>query len=226
MISFEEQASRGRHPAGTAHTCNLCAAQIALRPTAEVLAEWPDADRILTDIELRRARAFHTQQDQDDFLAAHLLARHCVSQLTGVAVVTISQRCAECGGDHGRPAVWGYPEVTVSWSHTRGYVGAVAAFDPVGIDLESVNELPDDLTSRAHRGTTPIEAVRILAAPDPARAYLRTWVAKEALTKVGVLAAGNYSRVDVRGGTYCGYDLTVTEHEQLVVGLARRSVPL
>ena len=225
MITVEEQASRGRHPAGSVHVCALCSAQMAVLPTAEVLAAWPDPNGMLTDIELRRARAFRTQQEHDDFVAAHLLARRCVSQLTGEPVVTIVQRCAECGGHHGRPAVLGYPEVTVSWSHARGSVGAVAALDPVGIDVESVDELPDSMTFRVHRGTTPLEAARVLAAPDPRRAYLRTWVAKEALTKIGVLSVGSYSRVDVRSGTYAGYDLTITEQDQLVVGLARRPLP-
>jgi 4'-phosphopantetheinyl transferase len=196
--------------------------QMAVLPTAAVLAGWPAPALVLTDAEQDRARAFHDQADHDDFVAAHLLARRCVSRLTGVAEVTLVQTCAECGGTHGKPSAVGLPQVSVSWSHSRGHVAAVAAYDEVGIDVEA-GRRPRDVTALVRRTASPTEAARILADRDPDRAYLHMWVAKEALVKVGAVSIGGFRHIDVHAGSYAGFDLTVTETDGVVVGLARQA---
>lgn len=187
--------------------------------SADVLARWPDPWSAVSPVERDRAQAFHGADDARDFLAAHLLARECVRMLTGVASVLIEQRCAECGGPHGKPSVPDLPDVHVSWSHSHGHVGAVAAAVPVGVDVEARSR-PHDIERLVRRTATTDEGAAILADTDPDGAYLRMWVAKEALVKVGAITLGAFGRTDVRGGSYGDFALAVTEPDGLVVGVA------
>lgn len=189
---------------------------------AHVLARWPDPWAAVTAVERDRAQAFHGADDARDFLAAHLLARECVSALTGESSVVLEQRCAECGGPHGKPYVPAAPGVRVSWSHSHGYVGAVAARVPVGIDVEARSR-PHDVERLVRRTATAEEATQILADDDAQGAYLRMWVVKEALVKVGAITIASFGRTDVRSGSYGGFALTVSEPEGLVVGLAAQT---
>jgi 4'-phosphopantetheinyl transferase len=189
--------------------------------TSRVLARWPDPWSAVSPVERDRAQAFHGADDARDFLAAHLLARECVTALTGVDPVLLEQRCAECGGPHGKPFVPALPDVHVSWSHSHGHVGAVAAHVPVGIDVEA-RARSHDVDRLVRRTATTEEAVDILADSDPDVAYLRMWVVKEALVKVGAITLGTFGRTDVRRGSYDAFGLTVTELEGVVVGIAVR----
>lgn len=174
----------------------------------------------LTPGERRRAAAFHDPVDAADFVAAHLLARTAISRLTGAADIQLAQRCPTCGSpEHGKPYVTGLPSVTVSWSHTRGQVAAVAAYAPVGVDVETRTRR-HDVPRLLRRTATPAEAAAIVAAADPALAYLRMWVAKEALVKVGALLVADFRRADVRGGRYAGFALTVSETPDVVLGVS------
>lgn len=196
--------------------------EVRVAPSAEVLARHPDPRDVLTRSERERAGAFHDAADADDFTAAHLLARECVSALTGVASAVLEQHCTTCGGPHGKPCVRGLPDVHVSWSHSRGHVAAVAAHAPVGIDVEARTR-PHDVARLVRRTATSAEAEQILRDPDPDAAYLRMWVAKEALVKVGAVTLAEFGRTDVRAGRYGGFGLTVTEQQGLVVGLAAQA---
>ena len=60
--------------------------------------------------------------------------------------VSIVQRCATCGGPHGRPEVAGHPGVGASLAHSRGVVAAAAGMVPVGIDVEAFPP-PDGLAA-------------------------------------------------------------------------------
>jgi 4'-phosphopantetheinyl transferase len=104
------------------------------------------------------------------------------------APFAVTQRCPDCGGDHGRPVVssdgrW------VSLSRAGGLVAiAVSSSGPVGIDIES----------RATASRHPLDAG---AEPlEPAR----LWTMKEAVLK----ADGRGLRVDPR-------DLTIGEGPSL-----------
>lgn len=193
-----------------------------MAPSADVLARWPDPRGALGATERERADAFHEAADAGDFVAAHLLARECVTALTGATPVALEQRCATCGGPHGKPYVRGLPDIHVSWSHSRGHVAAVAARAPVGIDVEARTRT-HDIARLARRTATPAEAEQILRDDDPDAAYLRMWVAKESLVKVGAITLAEFGRTDVRSGRYGGLVLTVTEPPGLVVGLAAQA---
>ncbi len=201
-------------------TATVRSVELRVARSAEVLAGVPaGAGAALTAIERERAAAFHAQADADDFVAAHLLARACVGAVTGARDVVLEQRCPTCGGPHGRPAVAGDPATHVSWSHSHGWVAAVAATVPVGVDLETRGRR-HDVGRLAARTGTPAEAAAVAADADPELAYLRMWCRKEALVKVGALTLAGFGLVDVTGSPCRGFALTSSDIPDYVLGLA------
>lgn len=186
--------------------------------TSDVAGEIADLSRA----ERTRAAAFHDPADATDFVAAHLLARTVVTLLTGAVDIVLEQRCTTCGGEHGKPSVKGLPDISVSWSHSRGQVAAVADHVPVGVDVET-RERHRDVERLLRRTATDAESAVIRASDDPGLAYLRMWVAKEALVKVGAITLADFGRTDVRAGRYAGFTLSVEVTPVVVVGLARQT---
>ena len=169
-----------------------------------VLARPEDVLRIggghlLTPGEQRRAGALLHRADRDAHIAAHLLVRHCAGALTGQPVesLTLVQECAVCGStEHGRPSIAGLPDLHVSLAHTRGAVVAGADRRPIGVDVEGVRTTdldPAVLTSTL----TAAETARVRSASDPPSAFLRHWVRKECLVKVGLVTLDELSRVEL-----------------------------
>ena len=172
-----------------------------LPPSLVMLAPAGPASRAdlagLTAAERDRAAAFRRQADRDSYVAAHLLARECAARLAGLgdpAAVTLVQRCPTCGGrDHGRPAVRDRAGLHVSLSHSRGLVAAAAGWAPVGVDVELTRGRPFDDSLLAH-ALAPAEQAQVRAARDPGAAFLRHWMRKEALIKVGLTTLGTMAR--------------------------------
>lgn len=156
-------------------------------------------EHLLTPRERRRADALGDGDDRDAYVAAHLLVRHCAAALTGrpVEALTLVQQCAECGStEHGRPSIEGLPDLHVSLAHTRGAVAAGADRQPIGVDVE--RSLAGDLDPAVLRLTlTPAETTRVCSADDPPAAFLRHWVRKECLVKVGAVTLDGLSRVEL-----------------------------
>jgi 4'-phosphopantetheinyl transferase len=149
--------------------------------------------------------------------AAHLLVRWCAARVTGrpLAAFEVVQRCTECGaGDHGKPSLAGFPDLHVSLAHRPGAVVAAAGWSPVGVDVEvpgAVGGVADVLLPDV---LTPAEVAEVRTAADPAEAFLRLWVRKECLTKLGVTTLDSLREVDLAGavsrplagvGTWTGY---------------------
>ncbi len=156
-------------------------------------------ERLLTPREQRRAGALRHRADRDAHVAAHLLVRHCAAALTGQPVesLTLVQECAVCGStEHGRPSIAGLPELHVSLAHTRGAVVAGADRRTIGVDVEAVR-MPDLDPGVLTATLTAAEAARVRSASDPPLAFLRHWVRKECLVKVGVVTLDELSRVEL-----------------------------
>lgn len=170
-----------------------------VRRTSSVLEE-AGGDGRLTPLEHDRMTRLRRAEDRDDFLAAHLLVRICAARLLGAGAgeITIVQRCAACGGPHGRPEVVGHPEVGASLAHSRGVVVAAAGTVPVGVDIEAFPSLAQLTTGDFSAAFTAAEMAAIDASADPSRALLLTWVRKEACLKAGL--------VDLDG--LAGFDLS------------------
>ena len=170
---------------------------IVLARPQDVLRIW--GGHLLTTGEQRRAGALRHRADRDAHLAAHLLVRHCAAALTGQPVESLElvQECAVCGStEHGRPSIAGLPELHVSLAHTRGAVVAGADRRPIGVDVEGLRTT--DLDPAVLAATlTAAEAARVRAASDPPSAFLRHWVRKECLVKVGLVTLDELSRVEL-----------------------------
>lgn len=150
--------------------------------------------------ETLRAARFRSPEDRRDYLAAHLLVRRAAARLlpAGTPTVRLVQRCTTCGQDgHGRPSADGHPDLHLSLSHARGAVAAAAAWSPVGIDLEP-RVRPGPPTGSLWSGTlTAAEQELLRALDDPCAGFLRLWVRKEALVKVGAAALDRLTDVDL-----------------------------
>ena len=149
---------------------------------------------LLTAAERARRERFVHARDRDAYAAAHLLARSCVAAFAGIAPgeVRFRQCCERCGGPHGRPVVVAPDGVHVSWSHTRGYVAAVAASAPCGIDVEAILD-----RAPPRRALTTAEESWIRGLPEPRAGFAELWVRKEALIKAGLGTLGSIATLDV-----------------------------
>ncbi|MGK4579471.1 4'-phosphopantetheinyl transferase family protein [Kitasatospora sp. HPMI-4] len=167
--------------------------------SAEVLRHPRADERLLTDGERERAARFRQEATRQDFVAAHLLVRLCAARLIGttVASVTLAQTCPGCGRtDHGKPYLPDHPGVHVSLSHTKGVIAAAAGYQAVGVDVERAERTgthPDVL----ERVLTEGELRRVEKHADPQRAFLRQWVRKEALIKIGRITLDSMGTVDL-----------------------------
>ena len=155
--------------------------------TDEVLRHPTAGAHLLNDLERGRLARFHRESARRNFTAAHVLVRLCAGWLLGVAPaeVAFAQHCPTCGRtDHGRPLLAGRPDVHLSLSHADGVVAATAAHVPVGIDVERL--VPGSRGTEVMRHVlTAAEFALVTAHADPDRAFLRQWVRKEALIKIG-----------------------------------------
>ncbi|MGH3354000.1 MAG: 4'-phosphopantetheinyl transferase family protein [Nocardioides sp.] len=174
---------------------------------------------LLTAAELARHGRLIAEADKQAYAAAHVLVRECAAELLGTTrdEVRIVQRCARCGKtEHGAPSVAG-STLRVSLSHTRGYVAAVAATRPCGIDVETVSRGPD-------RALSPREAAWVAGQDDAAYAFTRLWVRKEALVKAGHGDMAAAQRIDVlveQTGTHGKHgEMAQARSDQARAGLA------
>ncbi len=164
--------------------------------TVEVLAHPECGEELLTPEEQARAGAFRRDADRADFVAAHTLVRLCAARFLGVSPgsLTLVQRCPDCGGPHGRPEVAGYPELCVSMTHTPGVVMAAAAWDQVGVDAERYSGETQEVPAHV---LAPGELASIRSSRTPRLAFVRQWVRKEALIKVGAASLSTLRAVDL-----------------------------
>ncbi|MGW2640771.1 4'-phosphopantetheinyl transferase family protein [Streptomyces sp. NPDC001348] len=154
--------------------------------TEEVLRHPMAGPHLLNEAERGRLARFHRETSRRDFVAAHTLVRLCAARLLGVAPdeVAFTQHCPACrSGDHGRPLLADRPDVYLSLSHAGGVVAAAAGHVPVGIDVERL--VRGRGTEVMHHVLTAAELALVTAHADPDHAFLRQWVRKEALIKVG-----------------------------------------
>ncbi|MGW2820953.1 4'-phosphopantetheinyl transferase family protein [Streptomyces sp. NPDC001443] len=154
--------------------------------TDEVLRHPSAGTHLLNEGERGRLTRFHRETARRDFVAAHALVRLCAGWLLGVAPteVAFAQRCPTCRGtDHGRPLLADRPDVHLSLSHADGVVAAAAGHVPVGIDVERL--VRGRGTEVKRHVLTAAELALVTAHADPDHAFLRQWVRKEALIKIG-----------------------------------------
>ncbi len=163
---------------------------------AVVLAALPGAGTLLTDVERRRAARLRKPAERQDFVAAHVLVRLCAEAMFGVDRESpVVQRCAQCGGEHGRPTLPAVSEAGLSLAHSGGVVAAAVASGRVGIDVEPLGGAA--VVDAAPTFTTAAERRLVAAHSDPHRALLLLWVRKEALVKAGLASLDAMSSLDL-----------------------------
>jgi 4'-phosphopantetheinyl transferase len=168
--------------------------------TDEVLRHPQAGAHLLNGRERERLARFRKEPVGRDFLAAHVLVRFCAGWLLGVdpAEVPFAQQCPTCHGtDHGRPSLTGRPDVYLSLSHGGGVVAAAVGRVPVGIDVERLDRARG--LEAMERALTAAERALVTADANPGRAFLRQWVRKEALIKIGRTHLGALGRLDLSG---------------------------
>ncbi|WP_063857157.1 MULTISPECIES: 4'-phosphopantetheinyl transferase superfamily protein [unclassified Kitasatospora] len=171
---------------------------VMMAGSAEVLARPDLGEHLLTDLERTRADRFRLASSRADFVAAHLLVRECAARLMGrpVAGLTLLQRCPDCArDDHGKPYLAEHPEAQVSLSHGRGVVAAAAGLHPVGVDVEQSSG--GTAAEVMERVLSAGELRRVREHADPDRAFLRLWVRKEAMVKLGRTTLDTLTEIDL-----------------------------
>lgn len=151
----------------------------------------------LTSTEQARLDRLRSERDRESYLGAHMAVRVCVAELLGAEPrdVEIAQECPDCRRtDHGRPFVVGAPDLHVSLSHTRGWVAAVAAHAPCGIDVEEVREVRAGVPRRV---LSDVEQGWVAEQPDRVSAFARLWARKEAFVKAGLGSIDDAARIRV-----------------------------
>jgi 4'-phosphopantetheinyl transferase len=169
-------------------------------PTALVLAgAGAPAGNALSLVETDRMARLSRPSDREDFQAAHLLIRKCAGRLLGLRpeAVSIVQRCATCGGPHGRPEVVGRPDVGISLAHSRGVVAAAAGTAPVGVDVEAFPPAAGLTAQDLSAALTAAAIAAVESAADPSRAVLLAWVRKEACLKAGLVDVDGLAAFDL-----------------------------
>ncbi|KJS58215.1 4'-phosphopantetheinyl transferase superfamily protein [Streptomyces rubellomurinus] len=168
--------------------------------SADAVLRHPEVgEHLLTALERERAGRFRQESGRLDFTAGHLLVRLCAARLLGVPAdgLVLAQQCPDCGlADHGKPYLPDHPEVHVTLSHTRGVVAAGAGFRPIGVDVELAVR-GGSLRAVARRVLTPGELAAVEASPEPNLAFLRQWVRKESLIKIGRARLDTLGEIDL-----------------------------
>jgi 4'-phosphopantetheinyl transferase len=160
-------------------------------------------EHLLTSRERQRAGALRSRADRDAYVAAHLLVRHCAAALTSrpPEALELVQECTDCGSpEHGTPSIAGLPDLHVSLAHTRGAVVAGADRRPIGVDVEAAQPSGPDPAVLSY-ALTAAETARVRSVGDPSAEFLRHWVRKECLVKVGAVTLDELSRVELDPGT-------------------------
>lgn len=180
------------------------------------------AGATLTRVEQDRAEGYRSPQARTEFVGGHLLARLCVSKWLGTPshAIELEQRCAGCGGPHGKPRIVGAEALSVSISHSGGIVATAVTGHPsgVGVDIEMVSARAHRLSEPARRRVlTAGEYQAVTDAADPDGEFLKLWVRKEALIKVGQADLDSMSQVKVQGedvvvGGYRLFDFAGEDH--------------
>ncbi|WP_031074476.1 4'-phosphopantetheinyl transferase family protein [Streptomyces sp. NRRL WC-3742] len=172
---------------------------VAVASTDAVLRHPEAGEHLFTAMEQERAARFRHESGRADYTAGHVLVRLCAARLLDVPVtaVVLAQQCPDCGlADHGKPYLPDHPGVEVTLSHTKGVVAAGAGFQPVGVDVELAVR-GGSLRAVARRVLTAGELAAVEAAPEPDLAFLRQWVRKESLIKIGRARLDTLGEIDL-----------------------------
>ena len=139
-------------------------------------------------------------------LAAGLLLRYALKDAAGIDLMTaeITQN------PHGKP-VLSEAQIHFNLSHSGGYIAAVVADCPVGIDVETKSDKDGGV---AKRFFSEEEQQVICTAEDPELAFRRIWTRKEAYVKcTGTGIDGAIDKIPGLAERFGDYTITTLREE-------------
>lgn len=139
-------------------------------------------------------------------LAAGLLLRYALRDAAGIDLMTakITQNL------HGKP-VLEEAQIHFNLSHSGGYIAAVVADCPVGIDVETKSDSDGQV---AKRFFSEEEQRVISAAEDPELSFRGIWTRKEAYVKcTGTGIAGAIDQIPGLADRFGAYSITTLREE-------------
>ncbi len=157
-------------------------------------------DLVLSAEELERVRAFGHGVVRDEFITGRVLLRLALGRILG-----LSPALVPLGIDPlGRPVVRGpWADWSFSVSHAAGLVAvAITRGLEVGLDVEAEERGVDDWKSMAGQvlGDDEVGEIDALPMGGQAAAFLRFWVAKEAVLKaLGIGISGRPRELRLSG---------------------------
>ncbi|WP_305783539.1 4'-phosphopantetheinyl transferase family protein [Symbioplanes lichenis] len=148
---------------------------------------------VVSPQERESSRTFRTADRRAQFLAGRLLARHALRLMTEAEA-----RATVLRDERGRPFFAPpYDGVHLTIAHTSSVVVAGCSPEPIGIDVETLRDIP--YAARLAVRTLPAAlAAEVAATPVErrSRAFLRHWTALEARAKVTGAGVQTLFRVD------------------------------
>ncbi len=149
------------------------------------------------------------------FVQARAALRRILGRELGVAAHTLAFNY----GEHGKPALDGYPRLHFNLSHSgERALLAISTQGEVGVDLEQLRERPAVLPL-ARRFLGEAEAARVAAADGSARdrIFLHYWTRKEAVLKATGRGIGVDTRVIDVGLEQCASRVRVAHDPRVLL---------
>ena len=135
------------------------------------------AAALATVSEQRReyAMRYHQEHDRRLSVAAYQLLQQALREEYG-----INEAPWFDFGKHGKPILRDHPDIHFSLSHCRHAAACAVDNQPVGIDVESLDNYDPSLLPAT---MNEAEQAEILRSPNPSIAFLRLWTMKESYLK-------------------------------------------
>jgi len=112
----------------------------------------------------------------------------------------------------GKPYLADNNDIFFSISHTKNVVAVAVSNYEVGIDVERLRDVGDDLINMI---ASPLEKERVLASDDSQREFFRLWTMKESYAKAYGMSVTELLKKDVETSGYVhldGIDFAVTSY--------------
>lgn len=157
-------------------------------------------NRLLGQRELKNFRPDATVKRKNEWLSGRIAAKGAVSSMLSPCRYHFHDMQI-LNEETGAPYVYGFPGILISICHSYDYAFAVAGNQPIGIDVERVEERPSCLLKYFY---TESEQALIAACNDRhAAAMMATlfWTCKEAAAKcLRMGGALNFKKIDASSG--------------------------
>lgn len=138
--------------------------------------DWQAALPLLSEQRREQCLKFRHEQGRKTCAAAYLLLCKGLREEYGISEPPVFEY-----GEHGKPAIVGFPHIHFNLSHCREAAICVVSSHPVGVDVESVREYKESLV---HYTMNDEEVSQIMQTTRPDVEFTKLWTKKEAVLKL------------------------------------------